>query len=551
MALPAQPYELRDLPGPRAPPLWLAPWRARPQGPTLAWSACAGWQELPAPADQAGAPCSAALAARRFEPPWRRSGLLRPTDAPDERMPGAEGRRVVRLLGVLLCQTGSGLWARPVVGGQWRPCPWGGSAAVDPALAEGFEVEPRRLGGGRLLLFLRAAAGGSGALASVLCYDAERGEWLAMKPPTRPRLGGHVGEAPVRWRPDNGGGRAADDEPLRAWMLECTPEHIVLLAPVSRGGTQRGTGDCHSALHFLMHSGEVVSHHLPCHYWQLTSQRYDGYFLFVRDPVEGLAASPDASIMDDNRLPFDGKVVAWLVFAAEAAVPPMPVHLPWDEAESGGTTRWSMALSRGIGPGRLPRLVLLEQEQGVVQLWASRSLDRVGDTLYERHSLDGRQLLRHALVLEALSGSELDIEGLGLAAVGAAAQRLLWSPELRCVARVDGAAGRFAGRMAFWCCGGTPSAPPPAVQTTFAQAFAAAAELVPEGFAADYAPLGFQAWVGGRLPSESAKGRAVVTGLPCFGTMRLGEGSFRRPEDAWIHPVGHGLAVHTPLAVYQ
>lgn len=51
-------------------------------------------------------------------------------------------------------------------------------------------------------------------------------------------------------------------------------------------------------------------------------------------------------------------------------------------------------------------------------------------------------------------------------------------------------------------------------------------------------------------PSQNARNGAVVTGLPCFPTLRFEEGCFGRPEDFWQHPVSRDAVLLPPLTTF-
>mmetsp|Transcript_62353 Transcript_62353/g.175834 ORF Transcript_62353/g.175834 Transcript_62353/m.175834 type:complete len:456 (-) Transcript_62353:107-1474(-) len=455
---------------------------------------------------------------------------------------------------MLLCEreNGQALWARPLAGGEWRLCPLRLDFQV--ARTEAFEV----CGGDRyVLLFRGRGAGGGGCLNSIVMFDLVRNEWLPLLGPTRSRPGGNVGEPPVRWRPVeiDPGVRCASHAPLLAWLLESTPDYLMLLAPVSRDGVQRGTSDRHSAVHFIGHCGEVVSHHLPCSASRLTMHRYDGFFLFVKDFDEHPEGNANACMDDDWQPSYQG-VAGWLLAAEDTAVPPMQISLPQArDGWGGGSSPWSLVISRGnlqeqalshhMRQDTAPRLYLLEAGP-VWRLWASRRIDDSFDTLYQRHTLDRPQLIRHSLTFSPLQQSELEVGG-----DSAASSWLLWSPDLRHLARLlPTAAAGGAGKLAFWRCAVQFSGEGADTRALNPRAYAAAVDFAPHVSPVELLSLGKRGWDEPKLPMEDAGG-AVYTGLPCFPALRRGEGNFQRTQDWWIHPMGRDPASHVPLAILR
>eukprot|EP00445_Apocalathium_hangoei_P014318 CAMPEP_0203869430 /NCGR_PEP_ID=MMETSP0359-20131031/17703_1 /ASSEMBLY_ACC=CAM_ASM_000338 /TAXON_ID=268821 /ORGANISM="Scrippsiella Hangoei, Strain SHTV-5" /LENGTH=610 /DNA_ID=CAMNT_0050788041 /DNA_START=88 /DNA_END=1918 /DNA_ORIENTATION=- len=550
-----------------SPVLWLAP-----RSPQLSWGRDGhtqelphaplwwiggGWREFPLAQETSRACAHAAYAPRSFEPPWRCGGaLLRPMAAPLEPGPGTDtsaagGPGVVRVLRSLLCQSRSSLWARPDVGGQWRLFPQ--ALEFQLSRTEAFEV----LSGDRYVLLLRGS-GGSGSLDTVLLFDVMQNAFLPPVSPTRPNCGGHVGEAPVRWRPVDGTwGSSAPGLSLRAWVLESSPEFLLLLAPVCRDGVQRTAEDPHSALHLVGYGGEVVSHHLPCKATRLILQRYDKYFLLVKDPQEHPTGKGGAC-MDDDWHPSHDRVAAWLLSADDFAVPPLPVMLPGARSAfcMGADSSWSLAIARGsleelaanyhLRQDTSQRLYLLE-DGPTLRLWASRRLDDAFDALYEQHTFDGARLLRHAMDFEPLPQSSVEV---GKSAGGS---WLLCSPDLRHLARLS-CAGTGAGRLAFWRCALNFDGEALSAKASRRRALAAAAvpaetssfspgQLLPK---ASYRDRGGSAWDSCALPSRDARS-TLVTGLPCFPTVRREDGTFAKTEAWWIHPISRDAAQLPPL----
>uniref|UniRef100_A0A7S1WD05 Uncharacterized protein n=1 Tax=Alexandrium catenella TaxID=2925 RepID=A0A7S1WD05_ALECA len=352
---------------------------------------------------------------------------------------------------------------------------------------------------------------------------------------------------------------------LRAWLLEATADYLVLLAPVSRDGVQRGGEGPHAAVHFVGHDGEVVSHHLACSPTTVMVQRYDGYMLFAKDAEEHAAGDLDACL-DDDWHPSYPQVAAWLLSADDVAMPPLPVHLPdVSRGWAGRGSAWSVVLARGqleelaehhhLRHDTAPRLYLLEIGPAV-RLWASRRVDEAFDTLYQRHGLDGLQLLRHSLSFSPLDQSQLGVQAIGGENAGGA--WLLWSPELRHTGQVASGAGPGGGKLTFWRCAVGFAGEPADLRARRRCAYLSAAEATPEISPVEVLPVGRKAWEGHPnlweahpWPREDARALCVVSGLPCYPALRRQEGTLDRPEDWWVHPSGRDASLHLPVALLR
>eukprot|EP00439_Symbiodinium_sp_Y106_P011738 s8868_g1.t2 len=301
-----------------------------------------------------------------------------PSPSPIEAGPGEVcappgGSEVSQLLKVLLCGRDGQLWSKPVVGGQWCPCPYG--VHVNMSRIKAFEL----LGGDRYVFFFQDGHGGICAGPdAVLMYDLQRNKW---SPPTSARAtrGGHQEE--VHWQPlcaAQSGEPLKDDarvEKLCAWILEASMDYVVLLAPVTRDGFQRGCHqEGHTALYFISHTGQELVHHLPCDLWRMTVQRYNDYVLFVKDFGDEALDFPD--------YPSDHPFTAgWLLAADDWTASPMAVTLPTDHPDWGGSA-WSLVIARGAleeTPDRrldmAPRIYLIEEDAGL-RIWVTR---RIGE----------------------------------------------------------------------------------------------------------------------------------------------------------------------------
>jgi len=323
----------------------------------------------------------------------------------------------------------------------------------------------------------------------------------------------------------------------------------VLLAPVRHDGAQRGPEeDSHTAVLFLGHAGETISHLLECSAADLVAQRYDAYFLFSREGALGRADEQEEA----GLLPRGPEAAAWLLAAEDAAVPPLPVLLP---AAGEGWSRgsgWSLAMVRGsleeMAPSlslrhdMAPRLYLLEEAPGALRLWCSRRVDDALCTLYERHSLDGRQLVRRALSFAPVPWGEVRLEPCGGAPRGAG--WALWSPEVRHAAQVCGPSG---GRLSFWRCGAAYEGTTLELQASRPRTCPSVAQVAGRAHL-DELPLGRRGWAPGQLPAEDARGAAVVTGLPCFPKLQRSDGTFHRRKDWWVHPLGGDPTQLAPLS---
>lgn len=567
-----------NVPVPCPPVLWLAPRSvhlrtARREGKpedlphAPLWWTGGAWREFPTMAQARHSQAHAGYVPRKFEPPWRTGAMLRPVEAPLELGLGQESfdtaavPPVFRLLQLLLCAPGSSLWARSVCGGEW--CLFPHQLEFDMARSEAFEVQR----GDRYVLLLRGRQTASaGGLDTVLLFDRTRNMWLPPIGPTRSTASGHVGEAPVRWRPVDGvWGTRATALSMKGWLLEATPDYLLLLSPVARDGVQRGPDDAHSALQFFGYDGEVVSHHLACNPRCLSVQRYDQFFLIAKDTHLHVGGEQGDAIMDDDWHPSYPRVAGWLLAADDASVPPLPIFLPSANTGFGASalgilgsaresteepTRWSLAIARGnveevatsqhMQQDNALRLFLLE-DGPLLRIWASRRLDDAFDTLYQKHTLDGVQLVRHALDFMPLRASELEVGSAG-------GSWLLWSPDLRHTARVA-VAGPGSGKLAFWRCAVAYEGETAALRAQRSRACRMAVHATTDISSMQLLPLiASQGWESCVLPQRDARGCSVVSGLPCFPVLRREEGCFAKVEEFWIHPMGRDTALLPPLS---
>eukprot|EP00448_Togula_jolla_P042723 CAMPEP_0170569820 /NCGR_PEP_ID=MMETSP0224-20130122/766_1 /TAXON_ID=285029 /ORGANISM="Togula jolla, Strain CCCM 725" /LENGTH=560 /DNA_ID=CAMNT_0010892027 /DNA_START=76 /DNA_END=1754 /DNA_ORIENTATION=- len=515
------------VPVPSPPVLWLArlpgPWlpqgKSAPELPHAPlWWAGGGWREF----SEASAALPAAYAPRRFQPPWiRGAGLLRPLEAPGEAGPdeghaqalgSGPSTRVLRVLRMLICEWAGALWARPQVGGAWCQCPHS-IAGLSIARLEAFEV----CGGNEYIVLLHdtgAKESTRGTPSLVLTFSLTRNEWCPTAGATRAFAGRHGGEAPVRWRPVPGHRPSNPAPPMHAWLIEATPDYLVLLSPVARDGAQRDGKDVHSALHFIGVSGEVISHHMAVSAKQLTIQRYDEHLLLFKDSERD--ADGDADCLDDDWNPSHQRVAGWLLSVKDVAVPPLPVFLP--SAEEGwlaGASSWSLALAWGcledfasswhLRSDMAPRLYLLESGP-MLRLWASRVVDEDYGTVLQRHSLDGKELLRHALTFAPLQQTLLEVDGHGLAAVETAPTWMLWSPDLRHAVRL-----RDREQASFWrCAGASRDGESSALKASATHARLASVGVAETISTAEVFPRSGD-WDSCALPWEAAHGAEVVT----------------------------------------
>eukprot|EP00930_Biecheleria_cincta_P004263 TRINITY_DN105161_c0_g1_i1.p1 TRINITY_DN105161_c0_g1~~TRINITY_DN105161_c0_g1_i1.p1 ORF type:complete len:568 (+),score=69.68 TRINITY_DN105161_c0_g1_i1:33-1736(+) len=535
------------VPVPGPPVLWLAP-RAphlrRPleRGTTAVlaplphaplWWAGGPWRDFGAgPEAAVHAQAHAAYVPRRFEPPWRcGSMLVRPTEAP------LEGDGVVQMLKVLLCKREGRLWTKPVTGGDWRECPFD----LDFQLLRTEAIE--LLGGDRYLFLFRGPGAGAGGLDSVLFYKVVKNEFVALAS-ERPTARGHGGE--VQWQPLRG--EKVAPAPLKAWLLEGCLDYVMLLAPVSRDGHQRGVDqNVHTAVHFIGTDGKEVVHHLPCSAEKLSAQRYQKHFLFAKDFDED--AGDERSSVRHDISPEYNETAGWLLDAEDASVPPLPVLLPISHSQWGGAA-WSLVLARGtaeeLAPSThlrfdaAPRIWMLE-EGPVLRLWATRRVDDAMKTLHQRHTLDGTSFLRHALSFSPLEGTELEVTSQDVPGAW-----LLWAPDLQHVARLA-ASGRGSGKLGFWRCGVAFSEQSQLIQASHRCALRSGAQIFADPHPVHSQPLSYHAWSRCSMPAEDAR-RGVLTGQPCFPTHVRGDGTFARPKDHWRHPCGREATQLPPLS---
>jgi len=337
---------------------------------------------------------------------------------------------------------------------------------------------------------------------------------------------------------------------MNAWLLESTPDHVVMLAPVSRDGVQRGDSyDVHSALHFIGKEGEIVSHHMACHPLHLTIHRYASHMLFIKDFDEHPHHQEDACL-DDNWNPLYPSVAAWLLSAEDVAVPLLPVHLPSAAAGWSVGCSWCLVIARGsiedLAPSRAlqhdtaPRLYLLEVG-ATLRLWASRRVDASYADVWQRATFDGLDLVRHSLSFQEVPQSSLDVGSPEPSWTWA-----LWSPELQHAARV----GLHSRKLCFWRCAVTFTGEQQRLKTSAAQAYSMATESSPWHSLVEEMPLHL-GWHHFGPSGDYDVGKTVVTGLPNFPTLRWQEADFYRPEDHWMHPIGGEAAQHVPSRVLR
>jgi len=520
--------------------VWLAPSVRKRPTPSSAdaqpiWWMRGTWHTLPGPGPHP------TYTPRRFEP-QNRGGLLRFTESPMEAGP-EEGHQkqysgtssgVVRLLGVLMCERDGALWARPQIGSEWRECPFA-IAGLNLAKAKAFEL----CEGEKYVVLFPSSDTCEHGLSQVLLFDARLNRW---SPPAGASRGGAgAGRPPVEFRPVPGG--AAKPAPLHAWLIESTPQYVLLIAPVSRDGAQRGSTGAHSALHFIGLDAEVVSHHLHCNPERLTVQRYADHFLFAKDADVHPAERPD-DCLDDDWQPDYPSIAGWLLAVENVAVPPLEILLPADRLTWGQSpTDWSLGMARGAVEELAqshhqkydahPRLYLMDPE---FRLWASRRVDDAFDTLYQRTTFDGPQLVRHGLSFELIEQDEV---------VGPEGNWDLWSLDLMWAARI-GTRGANA-RLCFWQC-------PVAFDTDITEArslhnvaYNSMMTTVPNVSAVEASAVP-GAWVGSALPADLANPQ-VASGLPCYPAHHWHEGDFHHTDDVWRHPVGRDAAQLCPSSV--
>jgi len=329
------------------------------------------------------------------------------------------------------------------------------------------------------------------------------------------------------------------------------PEGIVLLAPVSRDGVQRGGDrDIHTAVHLIGLNGEVISHHLASHPLHLTMQRYANHLLFVKDFEEHPPGHENACLDDDWHHSYP-RVAGWLLSAEDTAVPPMPLHLPSaQEGWSGSASSWSVVLARGniedLAPSRqllhdtAPRLYLLEAGSRL-RLWASRRVDDSYDTVFQRVTFDGSDLVRHSFGFTEVPGSTLEL--LDGSAFGAWA---LWSPDLQHAARI----GWQSRKLVFWRCAVAFAGEEQRLKASSFHAYAMPAEAKPYLSSVGLAPLHL-GWQRFGFSPEDATFSSPVSGLPTFPALRWQDADYSRQEDTWLHPVAKDASQHATSAVFR
>mmetsp|Transcript_5419 Transcript_5419/g.13139 ORF Transcript_5419/g.13139 Transcript_5419/m.13139 type:complete len:549 (-) Transcript_5419:117-1763(-) len=538
------------------PPLWLAPsvhlgiQEDEDIQQKALWWDLQGWQEVSEEDAEDGIP----RPARELE---MNMGLLNLVEDPTEPLPehgetrpySSKSSGVYSVLQVLACQHNDGLWGRRRYGpaSQWTRCPYDISGILEGSQA--FEMAA----GERYVFVFN-----TGQVSEVVMFDASRNVWQWPVGPTRPNLQGHAGVAPQPWRPVTKP-PPADNKPLKGWLLEATGDSLMLMAPVSRDGRQRGLQDPHVAVHFLGSEGQVVSHQIACSAYQLTVQRYGCYILFVKDANhQSHAIYRDGALNDD----FDEEaahVVAWLLSALDVSLPPLPVLLP---AVGTGFDRessvWSLVMyknrfledlsaSGSESDGLRLHLAELQKvrtegegEEGaeevfdslVVRLWVSRQIDIGVNDVHFEHSFDGNRFVRHALSFTAVCQQDIQ--------TSQALPMSLWSTDLCHIMRVTP-----EHKLSVWQCPAWDSSrliPASTTQMT-EQTHAVQTVSSMSGVNSHALPNGW-----GRCTAP-AQATSLVTGIPCYPAARWGESSFERPEDLWLHPIGRDAGQHAPLSV--
>lgn len=520
--------------------MWLAPSVRKRPAPSSTeaqpiWWMGGTWHTLPGPGPHP------TYTPRRFEP-QARGGLLRFIEAPMEAGPGeghskqysSKSSGVVRLLGVLMVERDGVLWARPQLGSEWRECPFA-ITGLNLANAKAFEL----CEGEKYVVFFPTSDTCEHGLSQVLLFDARLNRW---SPPVGASRGGvGAGRPPVEFRPVPGG--AAKPAPLNAWLIESTPEYVLLISPVARDGAQRGQTGAHSAVHFIGLNAELVSHHLHCNPERLTIQRYADHFLFAKDANVHPAEGPD-DCLDDDWQPGYPEIAGWLWAVEDIAVPPLEIMLPAERLTWGHSpTDWSLIVARGAVEelaqshhqkfDAAPRLYLVDPQ---FRLWASRRVDDAYHTLYQRTAFDGPSLVRHGFSFELMEQDEV---------VGPEGNWDLWSLDLMWAARIDtrGASARFR----FWQCPVAFDTEITDAKSLHKTAYSSMMTTVPTVSPVEaHAVPGI--WVGSALPADLANPR-VASGLPCYPAHHWHEGDFHNTEDVWRHPVGRDAAQLCPSSV--
>jgi hypothetical protein len=269
---------------------------------------------------------------------------------------------------------------------------------------------------------------------------------------------------------------------------------------------------------------------------------------FVKDFDEHPSDRPD-SCLDDNWNPSYPGVAGWLLNFADVAVPPLEVHLPGaGDGWGGATSSWSLVIARGnvesLAPSRglqfdaAPRLFLLESGP-ILRLWASRRIDDSYDTIFQRFTFDGRELVRHSLSFQEVSQSCLELGGSSAFGIW-----MMWSPDLLHAARVSSK----SRRLSFWRCAITFGEEQHGMKSSMPHAYRMAVESKPVHSSVEEMPLHLGCLPYGITP-EHRTHSCMVSGLPNFPTLRWTEGGFN--EDHWVHPVSRDAAQHVPSMILR
>lgn len=306
------------------------------------------------------------------------------------------------------------MWTRPTTGGQWRRHA-GGTLDVPPTGVrdvKGFEM----LDGEEYILVFDN---------TILMRYVRRNMMMA---PVDERL--------------------LQGQSLRGVIVESAPEYLMVLTRTNRQGVQTPDGRF-TALHFLGHRGQSITHALECDMNRLCVHRYAEHVMFVKDP-DVHPRSVDLWL-DDDWHPDYAHHAGWLWSLENVSLPPLEVHLPPDVSDD-----WSICLARGgLGEDNAPnpsaesdryfRLYLLDGVKG--SLWmTTRRVDDGYDTVFERPmynvydetKCDGRQLARHALAFAEVPTDP----------VGGVMNSLLWSFDLSYVCRPN----RTCDGCSYWQC---------------------------------------------------------------------------------------------------